>query len=272
MTAGVTHSQLKVTSSSKSGGICQVPGQRGSSIKIGAAEARGTEELECASRIRNGIVGHEYSQPTVGHARQDGLDHGVPFLSDECRSSNVGADGRQGDHMDTLNVLLFLSEVRCVIDLVHEGDTRSILRNKCGGLYLIVRLHEHVALHRSAHNGQHKVASSFHRSISDYTSPELHSVDGVVVLRTGFFVLAVGRGSDAVSPGVSSIPIEGSELRECSIRGGRIGEISDDGVDPSLVLRSEPGRVNVRNDSSRVDKVPVVEVVIVVPSIAKVAT
>lgn len=80
-------------------------------------------------------------------------------------------------------------------------------------------------------------------------------------------VLAVARGVEALGPRVPVVPVEGAGEGEVRVRGAGVGVVADQEVDPGLVgpLR-QPVWVEVGDDGGGVDKVAVVEVVVVIPS------
>ena len=165
--------------------------------------------------------------------------------------------------MDALDILRVGAEIRDVVDFVLEQDARDLVGDEIGGLVGVGAFEEEVIVERTFHDREHQVAARFHAGVAGGLAPHFHGVREEGVLGCGFLIFAVAGVEEAFGPRVAVEPVEGAGEGEVGIIRDGVAGVADERVDPVLV-RGEPGGVEVADDGGSVNKVRPVEVVVVV--------
>ena len=148
-------------------------------------------------------------------------------------------------------------------------NTSDLIPNKVRRLHLIVARHQEIVLQTPGKHREHQIPSRLHRRIARSASPYLEPVSKHDVFGRRFLVFGVARLEETFRPRVPMVPVKGSKDWEVVVTRARIRDVAHQRVDPIAVL-GEPGGVYGANDSRSVDKVAIMEVVIVVKRVTKV--
>lgn len=105
-------------------------------------------------------------------------------------------------------------------------------------------------------------------SVDDLT-PHLDGIHGHDILRAGLLVLAIQSREQAMGPAVTVVPIEVTVLREPCVGRTGVGNVSNEHVDV-VSVRANPRRVEVADVSSSKDVIAIVEMVVIVISVAEI--
>lgn len=102
--------------------------------------------------------------------------------------------------MDTLDVLDVGTEVRRVINLVLEEDTRDLVADEVGWLVDVVAGVQVVVLQRAGRDGELKVTTGFEVGVTNGATPHLECVGGHGIFGRRFLVTAIPGLVQTVSP------------------------------------------------------------------------
>ena len=182
-----------------------------------------------------------------------------------------------------------------MVGLVLEEDAGDFVADELGRLVRVAAGHEEVGWQRARLDSQHQIpyhrplalliltkgwggkpgvagsiTSGLHVRVLDHMPPHLDGVRRERVLGRRLLVLPVPALVQPLGPAVSVVPVEGAAEREV-VAGPAVRKVLDQHLHPRLVRALvQPRGIEIADDSSRVDEVAVVEVMVVVVRIAEV--
>ena len=152
-------------------------------------------------------------------------------------------------------------------------NTRDFIPYEIPRLVRIVVLQQEIALHRPRQQAQHEIAPRLHALVAAQAPPHLDCVREKCVLGTALLVLAVRGLEQSLGEGMPMVPIEHSRERKQGVTRARARCVANDHVHPvpvHVVIAGKPAGVEIGDDSGGVNKIPVVEMVVVVQGVAEV--
>ena len=209
--------------------------------------------------------------PTLADARvvQRSHEHRV-LLIDPSGLEQLLADGRKRQHLNAVDEFRVGTEEGAVVDFGAPQHADDLVGRVRFVVNAIARIHLPIALGGTDFGGEHEAPEVADAFVADGEAIEVQAVPCIDRLRRAFLVAAVAKFVQAARPRMPHKPILVPQVSIVRIARRGVGEIAHEVHDFVAVL-GDPRGVVFGHRRCRVEEIPVMEMVIVVQTLAKAA-
>lgn len=155
----------------------QVPREASPTVQVLGIEPPTAEPPPGGMGIDQGQIAVQDASPSaLGLIDAAVVEQGLPLLGHKGAAARVRARGKDGQHVDAVDVFGPGPEVGRVVDLVFEQDARDLVPDEPGRLVGITPLEQEVVAQRAPEHGHHEVAARFHGGVVAGPTPHFDRV------------------------------------------------------------------------------------------------